>query len=80
MSYYKFFFVFFIKIKIFQKDSELYGANYNGCVKVRLWINDEWVWICIDDRLPTINGKLCFSRCAHPLHFWVSLLEKAYAK
>ena len=71
---------FFALFKIFAKDIELFGPSYNGCVKVRFWINDEWIWIYIDDRLPTINGELCYSRCTNPTHFWIPLLEKAYAK
>lgn len=34
----------------------------------------------IDDRLPCIKARLCFSQCQSPTVFWVALLEKAYAK
>ena len=39
----------------------------------------------IDDRIPTIelqSGQMIpyFARCANPHLFWISLLEKAYAK
>lgn len=34
----------------------------------------------IDDRLPCLAGRLCFSRCQREDVFWLPLLEKAYAK
>ena len=71
---------FNLNFQIFQKDVDLFGPNHDGCVKVRFWINEEWVWICIDDRVPLVNGALCYGRCTNPLHFWVPLIEKAYAK
>lgn len=36
--------------------------------------------VTIDDRLPCLGGKLCFSQCQTEDLFWLPLLEKAYAK
>lgn len=34
----------------------------------------------MDDRLPCLAGRLCFSRCQREDVFWLPLLEKVYAK
>ncbi|CAN0386710.1 unnamed protein product [Lampetra fluviatilis] len=42
-----------------------------------------WVEVEVDDRLPVLPLSpplLCFARCPNPRLFWVSLLEKAFAK
>jgi hypothetical protein len=70
----------FLLKNIFEKDIELWGPLYKGFVKIRFWINDQWIWICIDDRIPLSGGSICYGRCTHPEHFWVALIEKAYAK
>nr|XP_046188577.1 calpain-10 isoform X1 [Oncorhynchus gorbuscha]XP_046188578.1 calpain-10 isoform X1 [Oncorhynchus gorbuscha]XP_046188579.1 calpain-10 isoform X1 [Oncorhynchus gorbuscha]XP_046188580.1 calpain-10 isoform X1 [Oncorhynchus gorbuscha] len=54
--------------------------GYRGSFLFRLWQHGCWTEVTVDDRLPCLSGKLCFSRCQSPTAFWVALLEKAYAK
>ncbi|XP_046731858.1 calpain-10 isoform X3 [Silurus meridionalis] len=54
--------------------------GYTGQFRFQFWRNGNWTEVRIDDRLPCIYSKPCFSRCHCPKAFWVSLLEKAYAK
>lgn len=65
---------------MFLTDEKLYGKEYKGYIKVKLWINHDWITVSIDDRLPTLESKLCYSCCEISNHFWVPLLEKAFAK
>ncbi|XP_055314692.1 calpain-C [Sitodiplosis mosellana] len=54
--------------------------NYHGVFRFRLWWCGEWVEVLVDDRLPTINGKLSFLQPLKSNCFWAALLEKAIAK
>lgn len=54
--------------------------KYRGCFTCRIWQFGHWVEVTIDDRLPCLGGKLCFSQCQTEDVFWLPLLEKAYAK
>ncbi|XP_064020936.1 calpain-10 isoform X3 [Pogoniulus pusillus] len=54
--------------------------SYQGCFTCRIWQFGHWVEVTIDDRLPCLGGKLCFSQCQTEDLFWLPLLEKAYAK
>uniref|UniRef100_A0A8D2KQ95 Calpain-10 n=1 Tax=Varanus komodoensis TaxID=61221 RepID=A0A8D2KQ95_VARKO len=54
--------------------------KYRGCFTCRIWQFGHWVEVTIDDRLPCLGGKLCFSQCQTDDVFWLPLLEKAYAK
>ncbi|XP_029417502.1 calpain-10 isoform X3 [Nannospalax galili] len=54
--------------------------EYCGLFTCRIWQFGHWEEVTIDDRLPCLAGRLCFSRCQREDVFWLPLLEKAYAK
>ena len=62
-----------------------------GCslFRFRFWKWGKWIEVVVDDRLPFVADgmgrmvyppKLAFSKCQSTEYFWVSLLEKAFAK
>ena len=60
-------------------------ARKFGIYVFRFFKNCKPYYVIIDDRIPTQempNGKEVpyFARCHNPHLFWISLLEKAYAK
>ncbi|GFY46636.1 calpain-B [Trichonephila inaurata madagascariensis] len=66
--------------KVIPSNQPLSGEGYKGIVTFRFWRFGRWVTVYVDDLLPTKKRKLIFSRSSEPREFWVSLLEKAYAK
>ncbi|KAE8603504.1 hypothetical protein XENTR_v10014352 [Xenopus tropicalis] len=56
------------------------NSNYLGQFTCRFWRFGCWVEVTIDDNLPCLGNKLCFSHCQDQGAFWLPLLEKAYAK
>ncbi|RWS26142.1 calpain-5-like protein [Leptotrombidium deliense] len=52
----------------------------HGVFKVCLWHCGVWYKVTIDDKLPTYDNELVFATSQCGSLFWVSLLEKAFAK
>ncbi|CAH1170202.1 unnamed protein product [Phaedon cochleariae] len=66
--------------RVVPADQSFAGEQYCGVFRFRLWWCGEWTEVLVDDRLPTVQGKLAFLQSQNSDHFWPGLLEKAYAK
>lgn len=66
--------------RVVPADQTFNGDQYSGVFRFRLWWCGEWTEVLVDDRLPTVHGRLAFLQSQHSDHFWPGLLEKAYAK
>ncbi|KAK7945702.1 hypothetical protein WMY93_001430 [Mugilogobius chulae] len=67
--------------KVIPLDQPLWGdSGYKGFFRFCFWQYGHWKDVIIDDFLPCVDFKPCFSQCLSPTAFWVAMLEKAYAK
>nr|CAB3227589.1 calpain-A-like [Phallusia mammillata] len=68
--------------RLFVNFSSFGDPLYCGKCICLLWdeTSGSMVEILIDDKLPTIDGKLIMGACKHSSEFWWPLLEKACAK
>lgn len=61
--------------------SSMVTSTCIGLLHFRFWRFGKWTDVYIDDRLPVdADNKLIYAKCQKANEFWVSLIEKAYAK
>ena len=66
--------------QVIPKGQDFDDDDYVGIFCFHFWKCGTWEEVVIDDRLPTINNQLIYTRSKEPNEFWGALLEKALAK
>ena len=51
-----------------------------GVFRFNFWQYGRWIEVLVDDRLPTVNGRLIYMHSDNKNEFWTAMVEKAYAK
>jgi len=54
--------------------------RFKGMFVFRFYKNFQWLYVVVDDRIPTEGRKPVFGHCKDDHELWVPLIEKAYAK
>ncbi|XP_048525652.1 calpain-C isoform X3 [Dendroctonus ponderosae] len=65
--------------RVVPADQSFVGDQYCGLFRFRIWWCGEWSEVLVDDRLPTVHGRLAFLQSQNSDYYWPGLLEKAYA-